>query len=377
MYTLKLPCSVFSGQNALGQIASIVKGFHQVTLFTDQGIVGAGLSDKLRCLIEQAGCHVNVIDHLTAEPTLNEAQEAVDAFHQGGGQAVIGLGGGSVMDVAKLASLQEAKGGLKTYLEQPSLARKAVPLILIPTTAGTGAEATPNAIVALPELQVKVGIVSREMVADYVILDPAMTASTPKPVAAAACVDALAHAIECYTSKKATPFSDLFAMEAMKLIFRHGEAGCIEGEEKAREALLVAAFYAGVAIAASGTTAVHALSYPLGGRFHIAHGVANAILLAPVMRFNEPAVRGRLANVCDMALGFTEESAAVKAQRVIGRIEEMVKALAIPQTLSGFNVTSAHLDELVASALQVTRLLDNNPRVVLAEDACRIYSQVL
>ena len=201
------------------------------------------------------------------------------------------------MDAAKLTSvLAGADYGVRELLDRPALARKTVGTLMIPTTAGTGAEATPNAIVAVPEKEMKVGIVHDRMIADAVILDPQMIRNLPRPLAAATGIDALCHAVECFTSKKKTPFSDLYALQSFRMILENIEQACDQPDAmEAKHNMLLASFYAGVAITSSGTTAIHALSYPLGGRYHIAHGISNAILLLPVMRVNEPVCRKLLA----------------------------------------------------------------------------------
>ena len=177
------------------------------------------------------------------------------------------------MDAAKLASvLVTDEYGVKELLDDPGRAKKCVPIILIPTTAGTGAEVTPNAIVAVPEQELKVGIVNENMIADYVILDARMIKNLPRKIAASTGVDALAHCIECFTSNKANPFSDLYALEGLDLILNNIEKACDDPEamtEKNR--MQIAAYYGGLAITASGTTAVHALSYPLGGKIRLDH----------------------------------------------------------------------------------------------------------
>ena len=249
---------------------------------------------------------------------------------------------------------------------------------MIPTTAGTGAEATPNAIVAVPEQALKVGIVNDEMIPDYVILDADLIRQLPRPIAASTGIDALAHALECFTGKKATPFSDLFAMKALELIFHNIEAACnCPGAASAKENMLLASFYGGVAITASGTTAVHALSYPLGGKYHIPHGVSNAILLAPVMRFNQSACQARLAEVYDRCMAYAPISQAEKSGAVLSWLEDIVRRLDIPSDLRGFGVTPEDLEDLVAAGMTVTRLLDNNVRTMTAQDARSIYQQIL
>jgi Alcohol dehydrogenase, class IV len=270
--------------------------------------------------------------------------------------------------------------GVKELLDTPGMARKCVPIILIPTTAGTGAEVTPNAIVAVPEKELKIGIVNENMIADYVILDARMIKNLPRKIAAATGVDALAHCIECYTSNKANPFSDLYALEGLDLILNNIEKACDDPEamvEKNR--MQIAAYYGGLAITASGTTAVHALSYPLGGKYHIAHGVSNAILLAPVMCFNEPACRSRLASAYDHCChdGSALTNEAEKSAWMIARLESIVKHLDIPTSLEEFHVSPSDLEGLVEAGMQVQRLLVNNMRPVTANDARKIYQEVL
>lgn len=294
---------------------------------------------------------------------------------------IVACGGGSVMDAAKLASvLVTDEYGVKELLDDPGRAKKCVPVIMIPTTAGTGAEVTPNAIVAVPEKELKVGIVNPNMIPDHVILDARMIKNLPRKIAAATGADALAHCIECFTSAKANPFSDLYALEGLDLILNNIEKACDDPDamtEKNR--MQIAAYYGGLAITASGTTAVHALSYPLGGKYHIAHGVSNAILLAPVMRFNEPACRERLAAAYDRCCHEekTCRTAEEKSAWIILRLEEIVKHLDIPTSLKEFGVSEEDLEQLVESGMQVQRLLVNNPRKVEPQDARAIYKEVL
>lgn len=288
------------------------------------------------------------------------------------------------MDAAKLASvLVTNEYGVKELLDNPGMARKCVPIVLIPTTAGTGAEVTPNAIVAVPEKELKVGIVNENMIADYVILDARMIKNLPRKIAAATGVDALAHCIECYTSKKANPFSDMYALEGLDLIINNIEKACDDPEAmEEKNRMQMAAYYGGLAITASGTTAVHALSYPLGGKYHIAHGVSNAILLAPVMRFNseDQAVKERLASAYDRCCHDGERNCKTITEKsvwMIERIEKIVKHLGIPTSLKEFGVPAEDLDGLVEAGMQVQRLLVNNMREITAENARELYLKIM
>lgn len=380
-YVMNMPRTVYSGVNALDNLTTVVKNAKKVAIFTDRGILATGLVDLPMTKIREAGKEVVVFSDLPPEPTYSQAQKLVDEFRASGADFIVAVGGGSAMDTAKLASLLVTdKYTIKDLLDDPLLGVKTVPTCLIPTTAGTGSEATQNAIVGVPEKELKIGIVNPSMIPDYVILDAEMIRNLPRSIAAATGIDAMAHAIECFTSNKANPFSDTFALEAFDLIINNIEKACDDPTAmKAKNNMQIAAFYGGAAIACSGTTAVHALSYPLGGKYHIAHGVSNAILLVPVMEFNEPAIRERLAIAYDRVVHGEKEctTAEEKSAWVVRRMGEIVKHLDIPTSLREFNVSPDDLESLVEAGMQVTRLLVNNMREVTADDARRIYQRVL
>lgn len=381
-YSLKMPKNIFAGEHGLENIEHLVKDAKKIVIFTDKGILGANLLEIPIQILDSLGKDYEILSDIPAEPDYHQAQHMVDAFKATGADFIIAVGGGSVMDVAKLASiLATDEYTVKDLLDNPLLAKKQVPSLMIPTTAGTGSEATPNSIVAVPEKELKVGIVNPEMIADFVILDGRLIKNLPMKIAAATGVDALCHAIECFTSTKANPFSNTFALEALDLIMNNIIEACTNSEAMdAKNKMLLGSFYAGVAITASGTTAVHALSYPLGGKYHIAHGVSNAILLMPVMRFNEPAIKERLALAYDRVVHQPTENLTTvdeKANYMIEKMGEIVKTLEIPTSLETFNVPKEDLDVLVEAGMQVTRLLVNNMREVTPEDARKIYLEVL
>ena len=380
-YVMNMPRSVYSGVNSLENLKTVVSGATKVAVFTDRGLLASGLVDLPIAKIKEAGKEVVVFSDLPAEPTYMQAQKLVDEFRVSGADFIVAVGGGSAMDTAKLASLLVTdKYTIKDLLDDPLLAVKTVPTCLVPTTAGTGSEATQNAIVGVPEKELKIGIVNPSMIPDYVILDAEMIRNLPRSIGAATGIDAMAHAIECFTSNKANPFSDTFALEAFDLIINNIERACDDPTAMdAKNKMQIAAFYGGAAIACSGTTAVHALSYPLGGKYHIAHGVSNAILLVPVMEFNEPAIRDRLAIAYDRVVHGEKTCTTVeeKSAWVVRRMGEIVKHLDIPTSLKEFNVSPDDLESLVEAGMQVTRLLVNNMREVTAEDARNIYRQIL
>lgn len=380
-YNLTMPHTVYSGKNALDNLKTVVAGAKKVAIFTDKGILSTGLVDLPMAKLQEADVETVVISDLPPEPTYGQVQKLVDEFRESGADYIVAVGGGSAMDTAKLASLLATDAyTVKDILENPRLAKKAVKTCMIPTTAGTGAEATPNAIVAVPEKNLKVGIVSLDMVPDFVILDAVMVRNLPRKIAAATGVDAMAHAIECFTSKKANPFSDIFALEAFDIIMNNIEKACDDPEAMdAKNQMQIAAFYAGVAITCSGTTAVHALSYPLGGKYHIAHGVSNAMLLVPVIKFNEPAIRTKLATAYDRIV-HGEKTCTTETEKsawVVQRMEDIVRHLNIPTSLTEFHVPLEDLEGLVEASMQVQRLLANNMREVTAADAREIYMQIM
>lgn len=379
-YKLKMPGAVFGGEHALDKIDEIIKNRYKKTaVFTDKGIEAAGILEEPLRLLKESGVQIQLIDEIPSEPTYEQAQKVIDSFKESCSDFIIAIGGGSVMDMAKLSSIAATNDyTVKDLLENPFIGRKTVKTLMIPTTAGTGAEATPNAIVAVPEKELKVGIVNEEMVPDYVIMDGRMTAGLPKKIAAATGIDALAHAIECYTSNKANPFSNMFAMEALRLIFANIEKACEDRTAlKEKSSMLLAAFYGGVAITASGTTAVHALSYPLGGKYHIPHGVSNAMMLLPVMKFNKEACMSELAQIYDAVEGKEKKSEEEKADWVIGRMSEIIKRLEIPDSLKAYGIGQEDLEELTRSGMEVQRLLVNNKKMVTAQDARNLYMQIM
>ena len=381
-YQIKIPSCMYGGEGSISNVKDIVakESAKKVIVFTDKGVRGTGLVDILLAELEAAKVEFEIFDDLIPEPSYQDVDRVIKEVENAQGDLIVAIGGGSVMDVAKLcAVLKGMDYTIKDLLNDPTIAKKGIRTVMIPTTCGTGSEATCNAIVAIPEESTKKGIVNDNMIPDYVILDSKMIAKLPKSIIAATGVDALAHVVECFTSKKATPFSDSYALEGAKLIFRNIKKAYDNADDmEAKFSMLLGAFYGGVAITGSGTTAVHALAYPLGGKYHIAHGVSNAILFAHVMEFNMDVCKDRLAVLCDVV--YPELSAKTvdeKAQHIVDEIKDIVKTTNIPTSLKEFGVPAEDLEVLVESGSQQTRLLVNNMKELSLDDIRNLYKKVM
>lgn len=379
---LKLPQRVYLGKGLLDDLGAFLKTRKNtnVLLFTDKGLLKAGLVQPLKDYLEENKIQYHIEAEIKPEPSYVQVDELFQKVSKFEFSTIIAIGGGSVMDAAKLISLLlHTKISVKDLINNPTKVQKHCATVFIPTTAGTGSEATINAIVSIPEKQVKFGIVSEAMLPDLVLLDVNNVKNLPKAILASSAIDALSHCIECFTAKNATIMSNGVALLGAKLIFKNViQAYQNPSDIKAREALQLGAFYGGVAITASGTNIVHALSYPLGGKFHIAHGVANAILFKAGMETNKPAIKNRLAILCDNI--WPEEGSKTtdeKADFVIDKIAQVVKDTEIPTDLRKFGVKNSDLNFLTNSALEQKRLLSHNMKKLSRADVLNVYKSVM
>lgn len=288
---------------------------------------------------------------------------------------VLGIGGGSVIDVAKLiAALFHGSQTASEVFGLNQLRGRDLALVCLPTTAGTGAEVSPNAILLDEADELKKGAVSPHLVPDAAFVDPLLTRSVPQGVTAATGLDALTHCIEAYANKFSHPIVDTYALQGIKLIstnlvraIRNG------GDVEARAALSLGSLYGGLCLGPVNTAAVHALAYPLGGRFHIAHGVSNAVLLPHVLRFNCSAAPERYVDVA-AALGVERNgSPLATAGHGVDFLTQLSRDCGVPQTLSELNIPRDAIPAMAKAAMQVTRLLKNNLRPLTEADAVRIY----
>ena len=345
---------------------------------TDAQIRGLGLADAPLAALAAAGVEARVFDAVEADPSRATLLAAVAAGE--GCQSVVGFGGGSPMDVAKLAAYLLGSGDdLDMLWGVGKAAGRRLPLALVPTTAGTGSEATPVSIITVGESEKK-GVSSAALVADWAVLDAQLTVGLPRGVTAATGIDAMVHAIEAYTSARLkNPMSDLLAREALRLLAANIDRVCEQpGDLDARAAMLLGAHLAGVAFANAPVAGVHALAYPLGGHFHVPHGVSNALMLGPVLGHNMEAARvpyAELGTLLDPALAPLGTQA--QAQGFVAGMDAICRRAGVPMRLREVGVTEAHLDLLAAEAMKQERLLVNNPCAITQDDARRLYEAAL
>lgn len=353
------------------------RGCRRVAIVTGAPI--RALCSDLEQSLAAAGCAVLVIEASEGEPTIGEFNATLAAASEFGTDGVVGLGGGSAMDVAKLVAAM--LGGTQVIAEVVGtdlLHPRRIPLACIPTTAGTGSEATPIAILEDTEMQIKKGVVSPYLVPDFAYLDAELTRTMPRSVTAATGIDALTHCIEGYANRFAHPVVDVWALEGIRLINLYLERAWADGGDmEARDAMLRASHLGGQCLGPVNTGAVHALAYPLGGEFHVAHGVANSLLLPHVLRFNLEAAPRRYAEIAG-AMGIERSGDdTADALKGIERIEELSAAIGIERHLSAFGISENTLPHMAAAALTVQRLLVRNPREVSEADALAIYEAAL
>lgn len=325
--------------------------------------------------LEGSSIKVMVDTSVVQEPFFHDFQKLMAKATPFNPDVVIGIGGGSVLDVAKLVAAQlENEQTLQDYVGIGLLCGRKKSLICIPATSGTGSEVSPNSILVDDGDGQKKGIISPYLVPDVVYLDPLLTMSVPASITAATGLDALTHCLEAYTNKFAHPFIDLYAYEGMKLIATNiVQAVKNGGDEEARAQVALGSLYGGFCLGPVNTAGVHALSYPLGNMFHLAHGLSNALLLPYVMEYNLPAAPKRYADVA-VALGCErEKDDLATAKKGIQKIRELINECGIPATLKEVNVPKEAIPQMANDAIKIQRLLKNNPREITERDAIGIY----
>ena len=328
--------------------------------------------------LRKAGISIEIFQNILAEPTVNDFKAILEVAREFKADSVVGIGGGSVLDVTKLvAAFINSDQQVEDCFGTGFIKKKGLWFTCLPTTAGTGSEVSPNAILLDERDHLKKGIVSPFLIADAAYVDPKLTWTVPAKVTADTGMDALTHCIEAYTNKFAHPSVDIYALQGIRLIAANLERAVKDGKDvEAREALAFGSLYGGMCLGPVNTAAVHALSYPLGGEFHIPHGLSNAILLPSVMKFNMPANVKRHAEVA-IALGCEPgKNDEETAQRGVDFIYRLAAAVGIPDKLTALGIPQTSVPGMAKAAMQVQRLLKNNPREVTEQDALDIYNSL-
>jgi len=373
------------GCGAVSEVGEVAKktGGKRALLVTDPVLAEMKTAERIEKLLKNAGIQTWVFSEVEPEPSVETTDAAAELAREKGCDLVVGLGGGSSMDVAKAVGVLVTNEGSAARYQGLGLVEKAgVPKIMIPTTAGTGSEVTFTSVLIRKSDGFKGGINDEKLFSDYSILDPELTVTMPPGVTAATGMDALIHALEAYVGRQASPFSDMFAEEALVRIGRWIRVAVKNGRDiEARSEMMLAALYGGIALANAGVGACHALSYPLGAVYGVGHGVGNALLIPYVARYNCQAAPERYAAAAEL-LGYAQDESDPlfeRAELCADVLEELVFDLELPATLEDLDVgiTPESLEGLAEKAMAVSRPMENNPREMTTEDCVNIYKEAM
>ena len=358
-----------------GTEAQLLKA-KKALIITDPGVIQAGLLEGIEKSLQSVGIPFAIFDGVEPDPRIEVVEKSAEKAKKEGMDLIIGFGGGSSLDIAKVTSVMVANPGkIDSFFGIDLVPNLGVPVILIPTTAGTGSEVTPIAILSDTKEKLKKGIVSPTLFPEVALVDPKLTVGLPPSVTAFTGMDALTHAIEACYSVNATGLSDLLAIRAMELISKNLRMAYAYGENlSARSNMMEGSLLAGIAFANAGVGAVHAFAYPLGGEFHLAHGLTNTLMLPYVMRYN---ILGCPYKFAQMAKAFGEKVEGLSeldaAETAVKFVERLSDDLRVPRRLRDVGIPEKAIPGLAEAAMKVTRLLANNPRKISLEDANAIY----
>ena len=381
-FTFQTTPNVLFEAGASRKLPEIVGSFgaKRVLLVTDKGVRGAGLTKAAEAALAEAGVALDVYEDVVADPPSTVIEAAAKRARDLGTDLVLSIGGGSALDTAKLvAYLAKSDEPLDSIYGVGLAKGDRLPLILVPTTAGTGSEVTPISIVTTPTTEKK-GVVSPKLIPDWAILDPELTLGLPPHVTAATGIDAMVHAIEAYTSRvKKNPMSDQLARKALALLAANVRTVFRDGRNiEARADMLLGSMLAGMAFANAPVAAVHALAYPIGAIFHVPHGLSNALVLPHVLAFNRPAAEPLYAELAELVRpGYRAGSAAEGASAFIAEMVAICRDCEVPASLTAVGITEADLPKLAEDAMKQTRLLVNNPRELAYDQVLAIYGDAL
>lgn len=379
-FTFKVPQSIEFGMGSLKKLPEILKEnqSEHVFLISDRGLEGLGVVKKIQDIIEAGGISCTTYLGTIPNPTVAVVNESAALYKECGATSIVALGGGSSMDVAKTTGVLAKYGGeITDYEGLYKVPGPIVPIIAIPTTAGSGSEVTASAVITDEARNYKMSVISYEMLPKYALLDPELIMTAPASIAASCGIDALIHAMEAYVSRNASPFTDAMAEKAMKLIggnLRQFVAN--RQDEEAACAMMIGSTFAGMAFAWAKLGNVHAMSHPLSAYFHIAHGVANAILLPTIVEFNALADRGRYETIYNFIRERKEPAANFSPQLLIDEIKKLNTDLGIPSCLSEMGVTEDKIPEMAEDAMKSPNVAVN-PRLTTIKDIIDLYQKAL
>jgi alcohol dehydrogenase class IV len=382
-FTFQSPPRVICEIGGLKRIGTLMAGLgvSRAIVICDAGIAACGFADRAVAALTAAGMTATVFDQVQADPPVRVVRAAVEAARNFGADGIVGLGGGSSLDTAKLVALLVHSEQLIEEMYGTDLAwGQRLPLIQVPTTAGTGSEVTWTSVVT-SEANEKKAIYSSQLLPDVALLDAELTLGMPAHVTAATALDAMVHAIEAYTSRtRKNVVSDTLAVKALELLGGNIRKVVADGTDiEARSAMLQGSMLAGMAFVNASVAAVHALSYPLGTRFHIPHGHSNALVMGPVMRFNMPVAEKEYAELAAHLLpGHRFADASAASEAFVTELEQLVASVGLETRLSQLGVTEADIPEMAREVtVGIQRLLANNPRDMNSEEVAGLYRAVL
>lgn len=372
--------SIIFETGAAARLGAIVKTrMTRPVVVTDKGVVAAGLLDGALKSLAAEGLGYLLDDGIEADPPARVVRAAVERARAHRADGVIGFGGGSSMDTAKIiAVLMNSSQRLEEIYGTGNMKGARAPLVLLPTTAGTGSEVTDISVITTDDDQ-KMGVLGDQLFADIAVLDPSLTLGLPRHVTAATGVDAMVHAIEAYTNRhKKNPVSDALAREALRLLAGNIVAACeTPSNPRVRANMLLGAMLAGQAFTNSPVGAVHGMAYPLGALFHIPHGLSNSLMLEPVLRFNASEAAPLYAELGDVIGAPDTGDYAERAEAFIARLMAIVAATGVERRLSQLGISHNDLPRMAEDAMKAQRVMQNNPREVTYDDALRMYTEVL
>ncbi|GHA58355.1 iron-containing alcohol dehydrogenase [Photobacterium aphoticum] len=379
-FNFKIPQNIEFGLGSLNKLPEILSNNNSdhVFLISDRGLESLGVVAKVQAIIEAGGIKCTSYLDVKPNPTITIVNEAVALYKECGASSIVALGGGSPLDVAKTVGILAKFGGdIKQYEGLNKVPGPIVPMIAIPTTAGTGSEATASSVITDEAINYKFSVVSYETLPKYAILDPQLIITAPASIAAACGVDALIHAIEAYVSKNASPFTDTMAEKAMQLIGANLRKFVANREdEEAACAMMVGSNFAGIAFAWARLGNVHAMSHPVSAFYHVPHGVANSILLPTVMKFNAVADKGRYEVIYNYIRQGDKPAEHFTPDMLIEEIQQLNDDLNIPRTLSEVGVKTDLIEEMARDAMKSGNVLCN-PRETTLEDMIELYKQAI